>query len=257
MLHQRPMMVSQDGLELAATFHEALDVAGPAPGVLLCHGIRSNRGEAGDLFVQISRALAREGICSLRFDFRGAGESPESEEAFTPDTMQSDAAAAFRTLAAQPEVDAARIGLLGLGLGAAAAVRLAATGISIRCLALLSPLSTGEPLAGLAAPGGSSHFLSFRGSGAPPAPPPPFVRFWMETDLEPAYSSVRAPALLIHGNRDELVPIGHSHEIRALLERAGNRVKLVSIEGCDHGFGHPDWRRLIAREVSFWFQKTL
>lgn len=50
---------------------------GAGPAVVMLHGWRSNRSEAG-LFTQLECAAVRLGFCSIRFDFAGHGERTES-----------------------------------------------------------------------------------------------------------------------------------------------------------------------------------
>ena len=57
------------------------------PGVVLFHGFTGDRMESHWLFVKCSRALARAGIASLRFDFYGSGES---EGEFSEVTLQGE-----------------------------------------------------------------------------------------------------------------------------------------------------------------------
>ena len=71
---QQACYFSNEGQQIAGTVHIP-DGPGPFPGVLLCHGFTGQRIEAHFIFVKMSRALEQAGIASLRFDFRGSGES--------------------------------------------------------------------------------------------------------------------------------------------------------------------------------------
>jgi acetyl esterase/lipase len=66
-----------------------------------------------------------------------------------------------------------------------------------------------------------------------------------------------APTLLIHGDKDKLVPIEHSQKMLAALEKAGVPCKLVTIEGAGHGFT-PQQNEKFSRPASqAWFEKYL
>jgi acetyl esterase/lipase len=54
------------------------------------------------------------------------------------------------------------------------------------------------------------------------------------------------PFLIMHGNRDPLVPHQQSELLRNALEAAGVPVTLRIIEGAGHGFGGPDIDRVVA-----------
>ena len=65
------------------------------------------------------------------------------------------------------------------------------------------------------------------------------------------------PVLLIHGDKDTLVPISHSERMRAALTSAGVTVEFVTIPGGDHGFTNPEHsQRAMALTVS-WFERYL
>ncbi|MFP5296435.1 MAG: alpha/beta hydrolase family protein, partial [Alphaproteobacteria bacterium] len=62
--------------------------------------------------------LTRRGVAVLRYDDRGVGGSTGAFAAATQRDFASDVKAAFTWLAARPEIDAARIGLIGHSEGA-------------------------------------------------------------------------------------------------------------------------------------------
>jgi acetyl esterase/lipase len=77
-------------------------------------------------------------------------------------------------------------------------------------------------------------------------------------DLSPLLhvSSDDPPALLIHGDQDELVPIWHSEKIRAALTEKGVKSELLVIKGAAHGFGGEDAKRA-SDAWTAWFERHL
>jgi acetyl esterase/lipase len=65
-----------------------------------------------------------------------------------------------------------------------------------------------------------------------------------------------APTLLVHGDKDELVPIAHSHNIVAAFEEHDVACELLVIEGAAHGFRGDDNRRAVEALVG-WFERYL
>jgi acetyl esterase/lipase len=61
------------------------------------------------------------------------------------------------------------------------------------------------------------------------------------------------PFLIMHGNRDNLVPYQQSELLREALQKAGVNVTLKIVEGAGHGFGGPD----IDRQVAEFFEQHL
>lgn len=102
---------------LAATLRIPDGVSGPVPAVVIVHG--SGKATRAQIRVLGDRALS-SGMAALTYDKRGVGESggryrdvnaKSSVEAF--DELVGDLLALGRWLAARPEVDAKRVGLVG------------------------------------------------------------------------------------------------------------------------------------------------
>jgi acetyl esterase/lipase len=66
-----------------------------------------------------------------------------------------------------------------------------------------------------------------------------------------------APTLLIHGDKDELVPISHSKNIMAVFEKEKVDSKLLVIEGAAHGFSAKQNQTLVVPGMVEWFEKHL
>lgn len=65
-----------------------------------------------------------------------------------------------------------------------------------------------------------------------------------------------APTLLVHGDKDELVPIWHSQKIAAAFAEAKVPAELITIEGAAHGFNAEGNQRMVKGMVA-WFDKHL
>ena len=148
-------VVSADGQRLAGSlFRPRAQERRPAGGVLLLHPLGSNRAAC----TSQAAALTARGLVVLSLDLRGHGasvsETVPDTRAFSArldanlDASEQDARAALAFLARQPRVDAARIGVVGAGLGAFVAARAAhaAAGSAPgpRALVLRSPWGQAE-----------------------------------------------------------------------------------------------------------------
>ena len=65
-----------------------------------------------------------------------------------------------------------------------------------------------------------------------------------------------APTLLIHGNKDKLVPPKHSIEIHQALTQAKVDCDVILFENADHGFAGADLAQAVDATVG-WFEKHL
>ncbi|MBY5788406.1 alpha/beta hydrolase family protein [Rhizobium leguminosarum] len=113
-----------EGQTIVATMVTPDDVAKP-PVVLMLHGFTGSRNEWSSdavkegLFGRAAPVLAKNGIASLRIDFRGSGESDGKFEDMTVETEITDAQAALDFLSTNDSVDGKRISLMGMSLGGA------------------------------------------------------------------------------------------------------------------------------------------
>lgn len=78
-------------------------------------------------------------------------------------------------------------------------------------------------------------------------------------DYSPALIATKkaAPTLLIHGDKDELVPIEHSKKMLEALEKVKVPCKLVTVEGAAHGFNPKQNKDLVQPAMLAWFEKYL
>jgi acetyl esterase/lipase len=66
-----------------------------------------------------------------------------------------------------------------------------------------------------------------------------------------------AAACLIHGDKDELVPVEHSRKMADALDKAKVPCKLVVIEGAGHGFNDKQNKDQVRPAMMEWFNKYL
>jgi len=86
----------------------------------------------------------------------------------------------------------------------------------------------------------------------------------LEIDVEeaPTYSPwlhVSAddpPTLLVHGDRDELVPLESSRQMRDKLHQLGVPTQLIVLEGAGHRFSEQEWKP-VRKATADWFAKYL
>jgi uncharacterized protein len=193
------VLETEDGIRLGAWYFPAGRTA-----VLVCNGNAGDRSMRSEL----AAALNRLGHTVLLFDYRGyGGNSGRPAE----DGLAADARAAEAWLRAQPEVE--RIVYFGESLGAAVAVGLAVQ----------------RPPAALVL---RSPFTSLADVGAVHYPWLPVRRLLL--DRYPSIdriASVRAPLLVIAGDRDDIVPAMLS---KRLYDAAAEPKRYVLVPGVGH-----------------------
>ena len=81
---------------------------------------------------------------------------------------------------------------------------------------------------------GMSAIAAFMGSLRPPDPKSAEFKMYLQASPIASVSSDDAPFLLIHGDKDQLVPIEHSEKMEAALRGANVPVKLIRVTGSGH-----------------------
>jgi hypothetical protein len=111
---------------------------GPFPGVVVCHPHPVLGGDMESSVVRaICAALIRADIASLRFDFRGVGES-EGEFA-NGEKEGDDLRAAIGMLGSLPGVDKRRIAVAGYSFGAGVVISAPGRWSSVRSMVAIAP----------------------------------------------------------------------------------------------------------------------
>ncbi len=130
---EEPLYFPSDGFRLFGVLH----LGAPASGAEAAHGTRhaariglvfcspfaEEQKQAYRVFVELARRLERQGFPSLRFDYRGTGDSEGAFTEFSLAGALRDIQAAAALL--RERTGAERIGLIGLRLGASLACRIA------------------------------------------------------------------------------------------------------------------------------------
>jgi len=228
-----------------------------APGIIMIHGFTGQRIEAHRLFVQAARVLAAAGIAVLRFDCRGSGESEGEFVDMTVSGEIADARTALDWLAARPEVDPERLGVLGLSLGGCVAACLAGNEPRVKALALWTPVAylLGATGAGIIPPGGEQQMASLGwvdlgGNRVGRA----FVEDLPNVRPLEAARRYRGPALLVYGTCDQVLSPDHP---QAYLKALPGPTEYVTIEGADHVFSSYAWETQAIESTVRWLAATL
>jgi len=251
---------------LRGCVHLPAGVGGSAPGVVMCHGLTGERMESSFLFVGLSRRLEAAGIASLRFDFYGSGESDGEFHEMTVTGERADASAAIDFFRALDEIDAARVGLLGLSLGGYVTACVSGSRADIKAAALWS--AAGNTRDRWMARFSEAQRARLQGEGWVDVSGLRLSReFFDDLALNKPYDLIaryRGPVLVVHGTKDETVPLAEAQQYVKVLKarRAGKSSQLpahkkVFIEGAGHVFANYEHRQKVYDATAAWFARCL
>jgi len=145
-IREVPVTFQNEGMTLRGilTYPESLYPERPA--ILLLHGFMGQKNEAPIIginecmFERTARKLSEAGYITLRFDFRGSGESEGKLEDTTFTGQISDTLAAIEFMRKNQHVNPKKIGLIGLSQGGLVAA-CAAAKAHVGSVVLWSPLA--------------------------------------------------------------------------------------------------------------------
>ncbi|MHC4218471.1 MAG: alpha/beta hydrolase family protein, partial [Planctomycetota bacterium] len=173
---------------------EAQTVQRPVPAVLICHGVPELSPETQRLHDQVADALVEAGLAVAGIVHGSAG-APGTRLAVE---AVDDAAAVFHGLALREDLDLDHLSVLGHTLGAIVAASLAKRTDQIDRLCLLTPVTTADVTARLAAESAADVATRLGGGTVPPG-------FFDAIDVLTPAQDLTAhdrPTLIMHGAAD-------------------------------------------------------
>ena len=196
---RREVSVAVDGESYAGVLC-APDAARPAPAVLVLH---TSYGEVEPFDEDYARALAREGFVALAVNYMVRNERRWSS------AITRRLKGMVGWLAARPEAAGKPVGVVGFSYGAQG-VLLAAAGARIKALVVYYGA------------------YDVRAAGFRVGP-----NVSLPIDVA---AQVNAPALLLHGDLDDEIPVAIARRMERALKSAGKTAELVVYPGVHHRF---------------------
>jgi putative redox protein len=205
--------------------------------------------------VNINRALAREGIAVLRFDFTGLGESEGEFEETNFSTNVADLVAASRYL--EDSYEGPKL-LIGHSLGGAAVLRAAEYIPS--CVAVATIAAPAELSHLRNALGNSLEVIDREGAaevnlaGRTFKITKQFVDDLERTRMEQSIRTLKRALLVLHSPTDEIVSVKNAFQI---FEKADYPKGFISLDGADHLLSRREDSLYAASILAAWSGKHL
>ena len=243
---------NSEGETLAGSLH--LPENPPQVGLLLAHCFTCSRHTT--ILRQLGQALTREGFAALRFDFSGNGQSEGRFQEMSYSKHRSELLSAARFMDRQ---GISIRGLAGHSMGAALVLLAAADFPRLKGVCTLA-----GRLGGLA----PTQFLdlnqqqqlatqgrvSFRSRGRQLELSQAFFDDARQQDLPGAITALSCPLLVVHGDRDTIIPLSEAEQAQAFNPQ---QVTLEIVSGADHMFSRETDRSAIVARVAAWFKDHL
>jgi fermentation-respiration switch protein FrsA (DUF1100 family) len=200
-------------------------------------------------FYQLADTLGRRGVAVLRLDDRGAG-SDAGPPTVTSADFADDVRAAVAWLRAHPAIHPQRIALVGHSEGGIIAPMVAATDSGIAAIVLMAgTASPGREILGfqqrymtdsvarLVGQQREFALAMYARNMDTIAATMPWMRFFLDYDGSATARRVKAPTLILHGEKDYQVPVAEAEKLAAAVRGGGNRDVTVRVfPGTNHLF---------------------
>jgi dipeptidyl aminopeptidase/acylaminoacyl peptidase len=230
---KKAINLNSDGLKIAGQLFLPEDSAPPYPAVILSHGIPSGIVDPTDGgYPLLARTMAEAGFAAVTFSFRGTGAS---EGDFNILGWTHDLEAVIEYLWALPEIDDARISLVGFSAGAAVSICVAARDKRISGVAACASPADFSAISESGKPQQSLDYFRKIGiirDGTYPASIADWLNGFRRTNaLHNVADIAPRPLLLVHSTHDPVVSVVDS---RRLYEKAGEPKEMFILEGGEH-----------------------
>lgn len=207
--------------------------------IVLVHGIASEKEEGG-LYTRLAAALAEAGFDSLRFDFRGHGQSSGNSVDMTIRGETEDLSAAVAC--ARKDCDAP-LGILAASFGTVSTMNYLKTHDDIHTLVLWNPvLDLQHTFTRPQMPWGKALYseekrMEMERTGVLHIGAHPYGRKLFD-EMEEHFpyrvlEGLTLPVLTIHGDRDEIT----SHDLSMRYGAPNENSEMLTLPGVGHGFG--------------------
>jgi fermentation-respiration switch protein FrsA (DUF1100 family) len=225
-----------EGERVSGVLH--LPEEGNPPCVIASHGLLSNKDS--EKYIALGERMAQGGIALLRFDFRGIGESEGRMEDDTVTRRVVDLGSAIDFVRSFPGLGE-RIGLVGSSLGGFVSLIRASMNKEIRSLVTW------------ATPFHMDDLGSKKQEEDYPLPDKAFFEDLPKHQLFPLLPKITT-CLVIHGEKDELVPLDQAFHI---FQNLSLPKEIHVIGGADHRLLNPEHRQRALDLTVEWFNKYI
>jgi pimeloyl-ACP methyl ester carboxylesterase len=242
-INQHLNIISPDKISIPATLCEASSK--DSDWIIMLHGITTHKDEFGNFFGLLADHFKTAGFSSLRFDFRGHGDSQVSSRDFSITSQVLDCMSVIQWI--QNKFNKARIHLVACSFGSPAAIFTAlqpscyVTTISMVCPVLDYKRTFLKPESEWAQEVFNQEALSEAFITGNLHITPGFqidIKLLLEMSIVnpvAALTTLEQKILLIHGDEDSMVPFQISEEVA----RQNPAINFIPYHDMEHGFTVP------------------
>lgn len=257
-MEEKIFFKNSDGLKLCGIITKP-KVEEILPCVILCHGFDSLKDNTTNK--KLSKKLLENHIASLRFDFRGNGESEGSIRTLTLTKCIDDLQSSLNYVKSLEWIDKRKIGLLGNSFSGPTSVFVTSKNKEIKVLVLLSAVSYDSEVREfqLGKDGirkwkerGFTYLLGYNNRKVKVD-----YEFYRDSLKYKSYDfadKINIPVLMVHDDKDKVVPINQAKKLFSVLKC---KKELKIIKGIAHGVKTKESYDIMTDVIADWFKRWL
>jgi len=224
------------------------------PLVIICHGFGGTK--TNRKFVRLARALEKKRIASFRFDFEGCGDSGGNFESITIKRQVSDLGTVMNWVLKKKNINKNKIAFLGHSLGTViATLYVVQNNFPAKALIFWASAFNQEKL--IPTWQTKKDLRKWKKQGYLIRKEDKIgINYFKENerkDYSPILSKIEAPILIIHGKKDDVVPLKFSKRLAKDYEN----IKLLIYPKTDHDFEYYYIQKKLIKETMRWLAKYL
>jgi len=243
---------NKNNKELMGVLH--LPAREKPPLVIICHGFQNTKTDKK--LIKLGRAVCEEGIAAFRFDFEGCGDSEGDAQEITVEGQACDLDSAVQAIQEEIDLDMKKVAFVGASLGSVIISLflkekkgMAKTAVfwsqGFNQKSLFKKWHATEEKEEMKDKGviykkdkeiGKDYYLENK-----------------DKDYSFALSQLRLPILIMHGKKDEDVPLEFSEK----LEKKHKNVSLTVLPKGNHKFNDYKSQERLIKETVRWLKKHL
>ena len=227
---------------------------GKFPLVVICHGFGGTKSR--ERLVGLARALEKENIAAFRFDFEGCGDSEGCLKTATIKNEISDLNSALEKILKQKSINKQKVALIGESIGAAVVLLcLLQNRFTAKALVFWAPALNQKELIPVwytkneinkwKQQGYFTRKQKIMGIG--------YFKENQDKDYSLFLPKIQLPILIIHGRKDETVPLEFSRRIA----KDCRNIKLTILPKAGHKFDDYFIQKDLVQKTVRWFKKIL
>jgi len=252
-----PKLIASESQNIFCVAHLPSSSEGPFPVVIICHGLGGSKVGRFRHPVLLSESLARSGIASVRFDFRGNGDSEGSFVETTPERCVEDLRSIFAWVSKEPVFDTSCLGLFGRSFGGVVSLLYAARNPKIvSALCVQSPPFAIDLYSDKSPPHVKLEKRDFFFDQEKMCQA--FVDQLSKMEMAEVMKSLHeVPFLHIGGGNDDVVPSEHTKLYEKARKGAQAPTQFKMLPAADHILSNISDRRTVLKESTHWFIRHL